>query len=372
MKLLIIASLAEISTANYFVSAFRQSGHELFICSDIATPAVDQLVSGVIDINAVLQKHNFAADALIFFEGGSMRLLPDTTGCPSLLTAWYAIDTHMDFPKHVRIGRLFDVSFVAQKQYVERLTTSGVTQAQWLPLAYPTQIQPSEPQERKINIAYVGSDNAEMHPERSAMLAALKSDFSATKFGKASPIEMGQIYSSSKIVFNRAVNNDVNMRVFEAMGSGAALLTDIIVDNGMEDLFEDGVHHLTYKNQQHMLESASALLNDPKRAESIGTAAQKLVLEKHTYQHRADHMVAILANTSPTAKPEAADLFAACLSLGLSTDALRASANAMRGVGGGRFQHKLGEISAFWIRIGALAISGIQHLRNLLSSARHG
>ena len=54
------------------------------------------------------------------------------------------------------------------------------------------------------------------------------------------PAEMFSIYQNSKIVFNYSFKNDVNMRIFEALGSGALLMTNRIVNNGIEDILNPG------------------------------------------------------------------------------------------------------------------------------------
>ena len=52
---------------------------------------------------------------------------------------------------------------------------------------------------------------------------------------------MARIYSASRIVFNRSIKDDVNMRVFEALASGSLLLTNDLAANGQAELFRDGV-----------------------------------------------------------------------------------------------------------------------------------
>lgn len=301
-----------------------------------------------------------------------MRLLPDTMRVQSCPTAWYAIDTHMDFDKHVRIGRMFDLTFVAQKQYVIPLAACGVAQAHWLPLAFAPELAPSGESAREIDIAYVGSENASMHPVRKALLASLRGHFASTRFGSATPEEMGHIYASAKLVFNRAVKNDINMRFFEAMGAGAVLLTDRIIENGVEDLFEEGRHYVTYRDETELLQIARDLLADPYRLREIGDAARDLILANHTYQHRADQMVAKLQGAAKLGRPAASDLFAATLSLGLTADALRMGAIAMGNVGGGRFQRSLGVASGVWIRIAAWFVARIDRTWRVLRGSRHG
>lgn len=371
MKLLVIASMSATATANYFVTAFKRAGHELLVCSDVAGPQVDMVARGLIDTEAIFRKNSFAADAVVYFEGGSMRLLPDTSKVKSCPTAWYAIDTHMDFDKHVRIGRIFDMSFVAQKQYLSALAEAGVRHAQWLPLAFATALAPLEPLAKDTDIAYVGSENAEMHPKRTALLNVLRAEFSATRFGRASPAEMGRIYAGAKLVFNRSINNDVNMRFFEAMGAGAVLLTDRIVDNGVEDLFEEGYHYLTYCDEHDLVRLVRELLVDPIRMQQIGDAARSRVMSAHTYQHRADELVSKLQAVAKRTCPSHSDVFAACLSLGLTADALRVAGTAFSAVRGGRFQRSLGASAALCLRVFAAFVAGVEHLSRAASSRRH-
>lgn len=368
MKLLIVASLSKIATANYFITAFREAGYELLVCSDIDAPGVNVRAIGLIDVAGLLSRHRFEADAILFFEGGTMQLLPDTTGVKSCPTLWYAIDTHMDFEKHVRIGRLFDMTLVAQQQYVSPLTTRGLTQVRWLPLAFAPELLPDTPSERDIDIAYVGSADATMHPHRSALLHALRRRFPSNRFGRAAPEEMGRIYAAARVVFNRSVNNDLNMRFFEAMGAGAVLVTDRVVDNGVEILFEEGCHYLCYESEDDLLRKVSGVLEDPDRLLAIGTAAQSLVLSRHTYAHRASDIAMHLAQVRVVAKPSPGDVFTACLALGLTADALRAAARATEQVSGGRFQSILGRRAAMWIRLAATIVKTIHYLRRALST----
>lgn len=370
MKLLIVASLSKIATANYFITAFREAGHELLVCSDIDAPGVNVLAHGLVDVASLMRHHRFEADAVLFFEGGSMRLLPDTTGVPSCPTLWYAIDTHMDFEKHVRIGRLFDLTLVAQRQYVVPLTARGLTQVQWLPLAFAPELLPSTPPERDIDIAYVGSEDSAVHPQRSALLNGLRGRFPSHRFGRATPEEMGRIYAATRVVFNRSVNNDLNMRFFEAMGAGAVLVTDRVVDNGVETLFEEGRHYLCYESEDDLLHKVSDVLQDTGRQRAIGTAAQSLVLSRHTYTHRAVDLTTHLAQARIVAKPSPGDVFAACLALGLTADGLRAAASATAQVGGGRFQSLLGRSAALWIRLAATLVAVIDGLRRGLRPSR--
>jgi Glycosyl transferases group 1 len=203
------------------------------------------------------------------------------------------------------------------------------------------------------------------------MLSELQRSFSSTRFGRASPAEMGKIYASARIVFNSSIRNDVNMRYFEAMGAGAVLLTDRVVENGVEELFEEGVHFVEYHGSADLLRVARSLIADPARCASIGSAAQRLVLERHTYQHRADFMTTAIAAAERRPRPEPADVFAACLSLGLTVDATDSAADALASTGGGRFQRALGVGIASVLRLTSALARASDWVLKTLRSSRH-
>jgi spore maturation protein CgeB len=59
---------------------------------------------------------------------------------------------------------------------------------------------------------------------------------------------MAETYSASRIVFNRSIRDDLNMRVFEALACGSMLLTNALPpESGQEELFVDGTHLATYR-----------------------------------------------------------------------------------------------------------------------------
>lgn len=328
-KILLFASLTPTCTANYFIHAFKELGCEVKVCSDVASERVDVHAFGAVHVSRVLGEIRAQPDCVVFIEGGSMQLLPVGLERLDCLTVWYGIDTHMDYAKHLRIGRLFDVTFIAQKEYVERLRADGLRQAYWLPLGFAPELTPSPMPERTIDIAYVGSEQLAANPLRHALLEALRREFSSTRFGAASPNEMGRIYAGAKLVFNKSVNNDVNMRFFEAAGAGALLVTDQIRNNGVEELFEEGKHYVSYKDQDSLIRVVRDLLADPKRCAALGESARRHVLAHHTYQHRTRSFLAFVGQCGKLPAPSAEDYFAACLSLNLLGDSLRMAARAL-------------------------------------------
>lgn len=363
-KLLIVASLTPTCTANYLVHAFRQLGCEIRVCSDVASDLADVCAAGAVHVSRVIAQIGFEPDYVVFVEGGSMQLLPVALERLECLTAWYGIDTHMDYAKHLRIGRLFDVTFLAQKEYVERMRADGIRQVHWLPLGLAEELLPSPMPERTIDIAYVGSEQVAANPLRHTLLEALRREFSSTRFGAASPNEMGRIYAGAKLVFNKSVNNDVNMRFFEAAGAGAVLVTDRISNNGVEELFEEGKHYVSYEDQDSLIRTVQTLLTDPHRRAAIGKSARHHVLEHHTYRHRAQSFLSIAGQCQKQSPPSSEDYFATCLSLNLLSDALRMAAQAITMSTGSSYRKYVGALLALLLNWTAHVLGFVERTRS--------
>lgn len=370
MKILVVASLTPPATANYLIRALRDAKHEVLVCSDVASPLADHLVQGAVDAGEVCTRHGFAPELMLFVEGGTMRLFP--TGLERLpcLTAWYGIDTHMDYAKHLRIGRLFDITFIAQKEFVEKLRTDGVRQVFWLPLAFAPELHPQGPLERCYDVAYVGSDSAVVHPIRHALLAAIRRDIPNVFQGMASPREMGRIYAQAKMVFNKSVNNDINMRYFEAMGAGAVLLTDHANDNGVEELFTVGEHFLEYDDENSLIALLRELSRDPERCRRIGEAARRHVLEGHTYAYRANSLLERAGACVKSANPAADAYFAVFIAMGMAAEALQAATAAFDWRERGHGQRLVAGMARAGLSMLTFGAKALERARKLARSAR--
>ncbi len=83
-----------------------------------------------------------------------------------------------------------------------------------------------------------------------------------------------------------------NMRLFEATGAGACLLTD-----WQEDLpryFAPGLEVETYRDAGELVEKAKALLADPARREAVAAAGRARTMRDHTFARRAGLLEGIL------------------------------------------------------------------------------
>lgn len=85
---------------------------------------------------------------------------------------------------------------------------------------------------------------------------------------------------------------DLNMRVFETMANGQAMLLTNTYDGlGYEEIFTDGVHYATFRTEDEAVEKALYYSRRPAEAIKIAREGQNLILSGHTYLHRCREML---------------------------------------------------------------------------------
>ena len=108
--------------------------------------------------------------------------------------------------------------------------------------------------------------------------------------------DMYKLLSKTKICFN--IHGEIaekcagNMRLFEATGLGACLVTDW--KENITDLFEPGKEIITYKSAEECIEKVKWLMANPNEREKIAKAGQKRTLTSHTIENRAKLMDRII------------------------------------------------------------------------------
>ena len=120
-------------------------------------------------------------------------------------------------------------------------------------------------------------------------------DLSPYYFGRVDENDMPKIYHNSKIVINSWVNGGIdnkcgypckgyyNWRLFEAIGSGAFLLSEFQEDD--EDWpFKDGEHLATWSTHDEMVDKAKYYLEHEDERRKIAMNGYKLAQEKFTWK----------------------------------------------------------------------------------------
>ncbi len=208
--------------------------------------------------------------------------------CPRIAgpAQFWAIDTHLDFDRCREKAPRFDLVFAAQRDGVDLLRGIGVQSASWLPLACdPGVHRKHDDVAKQYDVAFVG--NVFPGP-RAELLGIIQRRYRNSFVGQRYFDEMARTYSAARIVFNRSIRNDVNMRVFEAVACGSLLTTNDLSENGLGELLRDGVQLATYRDGDDLVDKLAFYLEREALRERIAAAGLAEVIAKHTYAHRME------------------------------------------------------------------------------------
>lgn len=211
--------------------------------------------------------------------------------CPK---ACYFIDSHLSLPMHLEWGKHFDMVFIAQREYLDAFRQHGM-RTFWLPLGCDPEIHRNTGPEKNFEIGFVGGIQPESRRHR--LLATLGAHF-PVHYERCFWDDMARLFSQSKIVFNEAVRNDLNMRVFEAMSTGSLLLTDLARNSGQDTLFGDGEDYAVYRDNG-IVDVARFYLENPALREQVAARGQRLVHNAHTYGHRVEDLLSVALGGKP-------------------------------------------------------------------------
>jgi len=232
---------------------------------------------------------NGRPDCYVYVDSGDNWIAEDISALGMPTAAWM-IDTHVNAESRLEMSRPFDHVFLAHKAQVQLFKDSGLRHVEWLPLGCVPELHAVPAPGRELDVAFVGSFNPYEVSRRGALLTGVRERFPNSFIGRAWPADMANIYARAKIVVNACYNNDVNMRVFEALASGALLITDQA--EGLEDLFVDGKHLIIYRKDEDLPGLIERYLADEETRERIAAEGQREVLARHTYKHRVEKLLA--------------------------------------------------------------------------------
>jgi len=237
-----------------------------------------------IDIRPIISKLG-DFDLLIHVDGPGTPIIKNV-GKVSRSILW-ALDTHIKLKYLLKIAPHYDYIFCAQKRDVEVFKEVN-PKSYWLPYAADPAIY--KPYDTNIiyDVAFVGNLIPGLHDERIKLLNRLRKSFNTAVFQNVWLDEAAKTYSSSKLVFNRSINGDLNMRVFEAMACGRLLITDAA--NGILDIFENKKHMALY-NDSDLEEIIEYYLVSEDERTKIAKVGMEEVRQKHTYDVRLKEML---------------------------------------------------------------------------------
>jgi spore maturation protein CgeB len=118
--------------------------------------------------------------------------------------------------------------------------------------------------------------------------------------GRAWGADMYRILRQSKMTLNKHLDvagpHANNMRLYEATGSGALLLTDAKDD--LAEVFTPGEEVVTYSSAEECRVLAAHYLHHSDEREAIALAGQRRTLADHTYERRMSELVEIVDHST--------------------------------------------------------------------------
>ena len=266
MCLGVLAVRDGITTARYFETAGDRVGCEIVRLNAPLDPTAG------VDLDAVL-----VVDPCLISPGALRRIDFPVIGV--------LIDVHLGLSVRLAYARYFDHVFVAQPDYLPQFRALPHPSAHWLPLACDPDVHFVPGQERIHEVGFVGKFGVP-GSDRFETLTRVLGQFVTNDTGRTySPREMGAIYSRSKIVFNKSINGDLNMRFFEGLAAGALVVTDRI-GNGLADVACEGEHYVGYSSIEEAIAVIRHYLAYDGEREAIARRGQAHAFTHHTYARR--------------------------------------------------------------------------------------
>lgn len=281
----------DTSPGRYLHAALERSGANLRVEVD------------AIDLSTV----DPATDFVIFVESPYPAI--DVTGVTKVPTLFWAHHGEHHLSANLRLADRYraDAVLLAHSWH---LAYRFPTPVHRFPFGIvPELFDPSIPiTDRQTDIAFVGA-HAEsaswQYQRRAEVIRSLRSELPERTIRieeKVSPEEMAEIYANARIVLNEggARHYPITMRVFEAIGSGAVLLSDVLP--GTELLFTPGEHFVAMGDDPTV--SAERILGDLEAAQRMSDAALAHARAYHTYDNRVDQLFEIAHHTAKRMIPD--------------------------------------------------------------------
>ncbi len=266
---------------NWLAAELRSMGHTV-VSAGLKTTHLDyRFDDETVEIDDLIARIGCSPDRIIYFDDSGLPWVTGLEIC-TIPKIFYSIDSHHHRRWHTTFAAIFDHVFSAHMDHVEDFRRFNPS-CDWLPV-WAT-VEPEPAAEREIGACFRGSMDPRLHPERARFFEQL---------GGLVPIDARpglwlEAYPRAKIVVNQAVSTDLNFRIFEAMISGAMLITPR-VENGLSQLFEDGTDMVLYEpgDAQDAAEKIRYYLDHDSQRRAVAQAGHAKTVLRHNNRARAE------------------------------------------------------------------------------------
>jgi glycosyltransferase involved in cell wall biosynthesis len=270
-----------------------------------------------ISIKAPVGDYNIAAlldklpadqqpDAVVSLVDASWRNTPRNLAAFRGPKALLVADTHhlasplIGMLKYAATEPYDRIIFLYDRHHLSFFHSAGFKNLYWFPgLTFPHNdetVKTARMNKRNARLAFVGQ-SGKFHPHRARLLDAVKKSKLPLDQRRLSQRQALEFYGGSSIGFNASLNGDLNLRVFEIIASGAALLTDRLApESGLFQLFTEGKEVFTYSSGDELIERAQHALSHPHETAEVGRSGAALYDRLLSAQVRRTNFQDLLVN----------------------------------------------------------------------------
>lgn len=288
-KVVICYRRSEINPGRYLQAALQRSGAEV----RVETEAIDLRTVGA------------ETDCVIFVEGPYPAL--EVTGETSVPVLFWAHHGEHHLHANVRLADRYraDAVLLAHSWHLAFWFAAPVHR---FPFGMAADLlDPDKPlQNRRYDVAMVGAglQSGAQYGRRQQLVRAIENVIQPERLGfreQVSASEMASLYGEARIVINEGGmrHYPITMRVLEAVGSSAVLLSDPLP--GMDMLLEPGRQYETASSD--IGADVRRILDDLDSAQEMVDSALETARGLHTYDHRVDELFEIARNTDKRSIP---------------------------------------------------------------------
>lgn len=237
---------------------------------------------------------DFVPERIVYFDRSEpVRVIGlESSDIPTVV---HLVDSHIHHDWHPLWSGCFDAALIAMRGYANLFSRNpDVPPVDWLPL-WAARLGASPEAPRSTTVSFRGSMGA-THPKRRTFFEGVKTRV-AGDFGQGPFFD---VYNDSKIILNDCLNADLNWRVFEALASGAMLLTPRVSAETVE-LFPEGECLVTYRPHEvdDAVRQIDYYLTHEEERRAIAAAGYERVRSHHLAINRAQALLRVVEGVKP-------------------------------------------------------------------------
>lgn len=204
---------------------------------------------------------------------------PEFVRIPGVPCHYYEIDNHIKEGNERWFYETADVLWLAQWNYKDYYSKYPIRE---LPLGFDVDLhRPNYLAREEYDIGFIGNNT---YPHRRRLMEIMSEKYNVFHTSGLWGAEYSDALAKCKMIFNCSLLNDINMRVFEALGIEKMLVTNRLPHQ--DDFIKEDEHYVAYSNEKELMEKLAYYIDKGCYRRTIARQGRSYALEHHTYDHR--------------------------------------------------------------------------------------